>query len=227
MTSSGIDTALSPLEALVRRRCADLRRSLQEVARTAGISRSHLYKIFDGSISDPSVRTLVRIAAAVDVPAMVLLQHYAQEPRGTHWRHTLACGLRDPADKVAFAADLSVPDHDWVAPGARFRKAWLIRNAGHVTWQGRRLVRADADLVVAREVHGRLERLLDAHLMSLGRDLPIPDLAPGMDCELSMDFRAPEKGGTAASLWRIVDATGAPCFPASFFLQVVVTVVTH
>lgn len=200
--------------------------SLQELVRAAGISRSHLYKIFDGSISDPSVRTLARLAAALHLPAPVLFSYFTDvDPRLGRPKASRARGLLHPGDQVVFLADVTVPDHSVVMPGEAFRKTWALQNAGQVPWEGRRLMRVEEDLFVARLVQGRLEPLRDAHLTSFGREIPVPHTEPGASCELTMDFRATAETGSVASIWRMVDARGQPCFPPQFFLQVVVTVV--
>lgn len=224
---SGADASnTTEIEGFIRRRCAELRLSLQDLVRAAGISRSHLYKIFDGSISDPSVRTLARLASALRLPAPMLCRYFS-DPGPVHDspRTSRARGLQQSGDEVLFLADLTVPDHSVMMPGEAFQKIWALQNTGRHPWVGRRLVRVDDDLFVARLIHGRVERLLDAHLTSFGREIAVPDTAPSGSCELSMDFRAPTETCSVASIWRMVDAQGRPCFPPQFFLQVVVTVI--
>ena len=220
--------AARPIEAFVRRRCEAMGCSLQSLVKEAQISRSLLYKLFDGSASDPSVGVLIRLAAALRVPVVALTRFYATDccPK-SYSRHTHARGLANPQDEISFVGDITIPDHSVVLPREAFRKVWAIRNAGRATWRGRRFVRVDEDLVVARRVNGSLELMLDAHLTSFGNSIPLPDLEPDEVYEPSMDFRSPSESCSVASVWRMVDACGTPCFPPHFFLQVVVTVIAE
>lgn len=222
-----VPRAAVQLEALVRRRAVELQVTLQTVAQRADMTRSHLYKLFDGTISDPSVRTLDKIAAAIRVSPMALLRFYIRgEQRARKSDTSLVHGLHDKSDVVAFTADVTVPDHALLLPAERFVKTWAIQNMGKVTWRGRKFTRVDDDLVVARQrKDGVLEKIVDAHLASLGRTVPVPDTRPGMPCEISVDFLAPEENCSVASIWRMVDADGEQCFPPEFFLQVIVTVI--
>lgn len=61
-TTAARADAASPVLGLVRRRCAELGMSMQELAREAAVSRSHLYVLLAGQTHDPGVRTLARIA---------------------------------------------------------------------------------------------------------------------------------------------------------------------
>lgn len=215
------------LQLLVRRRCRELGITLQEVVTRADLSRSHLYKLCDGTIADPSIRTLTRLARALEVPTIVLLRCYMAQDGHHHPPTTLVRSHHTPDDVVAFSTDTTIPDHSLVAPGETFKKTWAIQNLGQTTWRSRRFVRVDEELVVVRRIQQTLVPLLDAHLSSLGNSILIPDTLPGMPCEVSMEFKAPEENCSVASIWRMVSADNAWSFPPEFFLQVIVTVVGH
>ncbi len=223
-------TTDTPIKLFVRRRCRELGITLQEVVERADLSRSHLYKLFDGSISDPSVRTLNRLAYALEVPAIVVFRYYMEPSHqiaSAALKTSQVQSVTDKRDVVAFSADVTVPDHSLVFPGDRFTKTWAIQNLGDTVWKGRAFVRADDELVIARRVNGALVPILDSHLSSLGNAIPVPETHPGMPCEVSMEFRAPAENCSVASIWRMVDADGAFSFPPEFFVQVIVTVVGY
>lgn len=216
------------LHALVTRRCRELQVSISQAAREAGLTRSSLYKLMDGSTRDPSVGTLFRLADALSLAPMTLFRLYAP-PGKTPEMRTGASVIRSTTrlgDAVAFSPDLSVPDHSVVVPRERFVKRWSFQNVGTAPWVGRRLVRVERELIVAqRRCDGVLEALADAHLASDAAEVRLPDRAPGSTCVAEVAFTAPDKAGTAVSVWRMVDAAGQPCFPPAFFLQAAVTVI--
>lgn len=218
------------LHALVSRRCRELQVSVSHLAREAGLTRSSLYKLMDGSTRDPSVGTLFRLATALALPPMTLLRLYAPDHRREDLQ-TAASVVRSTVrlgDAVAFSSDLSLPDHAVVVPRERLVKRWSFKNVGTVPWVDRRLVRVEQELVVAlRRDDGALEALAHAHLASEAPEVRLPEVAPGMPCVVEIIFTAPDKPGTAVSVWRMVDSAGRPCFPPAFFLQAVVTVIAN
>jgi len=143
------------LRSLLARRSRELGRPLSAIARDAGLSRAHLYELASGSAQDPSARTLVRLAHALQVSPLLLFRYFAEiaAPSLTraNWVATnRAVGLIDSSDVAAFNADTTMPDHAVVLPGEAFRKVWEIQNLGQRPWRGRRLARVDGDYVVAR-----------------------------------------------------------------------------
>lgn len=217
------------IDALVRRRCAELGISLQAVATCAGVGRAHLYKILQGQVRDPSVRTLCRIAYALQISPAVLFRFYMDEVGKTKdLTTTVVSGFPLVTDKVVFTADVTVPDHTLVLPGERFLKVWEIQNLGEIPWQGRKMVRIDDGVIVARyQADGRLVPILDAYLTSFGKSVDVPFTPPGMRCQIQVDFEAPKENCSVASIWRMVDSEGQFCFPPQFFLQVIVTVLGY
>jgi transcriptional regulator with XRE-family HTH domain len=214
------------LRSFVLRRAREVGLSVADVAQRAGLTRQYLYKLIDGGTHDPGIRTLHRLAQALEVAPVVLFRHFIDlraARRGP--RPGVATSLHDGDDAVAFAADLTMPDHAPVAPGERFTKTWAVQNVGTVAWQQRRLARADDPIVVARRLgDGSLAPMADAHLRALQVDALLPDTAPGDVAVISVDFEAPQEACSVASVWRIAEGDGRACFPPHFFLQVVVTV---
>lgn len=223
--TSGVRT---PIQELVQRKRRELALSMSDVADKAGITRSHLYSLLDGSTRDPSVHTLSRLSAALHVSPIVLLRHYLHGPRHADLWESLAAVVRSqtlPGDSVSVMAQSTTPEPSLVAPGETFTQTWTLQNAGTVAWRMRSLVRLDEALVIARRVGSQLEAVLDAHLRCPVDRVPIPDTPPGQPVTLRLDFTAPDRGGTFASVWHMRDAQGLASFPQDFLLQTLVTVV--
>ncbi|WP_232833539.1 NBR1-Ig-like domain-containing protein [Paraburkholderia kururiensis] len=222
------------LRALIARRGRELGKSMTAIARQAGLSRTYLYGLAGGAAQDPSVRTLVKLAKAIEVSPLLLFRYYADlggaPTKGAPVAPTnRATGVHDPQDVAVFNADVTTPDHAVVLPGEVFQKVWEIQNVGKRLWSGRRLVRVDGEYVMARRTPHKteLEIVLDAHLSSLHREIAIPDTHPGQPVRLAVDFAAPRESCTVASIWRIEDSDGQPCYGPSFILHVVVTVMAR
>jgi transcriptional regulator with XRE-family HTH domain len=220
------------LRALLRHRARDLGKTFKTLASEAGLARTYLYKLTSGVTLDPSVGTLVRLAGALEVSPIALLRHYAQltMPEQRTLRPGLetsrAKGLLKQDDAIVFNADITIPDHTVVRGGEAFRKVWEVQNVGQVTWRGRRLIRADQQYIISRaRAGGALDPMTQAHLLSIEQEVRIPDTPPGACVRLEMDFAAPRENCSVASVWRIHCKDGTPCYDASFFLQVIVTVI--
>lgn len=222
------------LRALIARRGRELGKSMIAIAKEAGLSRTYLYGLAGGASQDPSVRTLVKLAKAIQVSPLLLFRYYADlggaPSSGAPLAPTnRAVGLRDRGDIAVFNADVTTPDHAIVLPGEAFHKIWEIQNVGRKPWLGRRLVRADGEYVIARREPGKtdLQVVLNAHLTSLYQEVAIPDTLPGQPVRISIEFAAPKESCTVASIWRIEDSEGNPCYGPSFILHVVVTVMAR
>lgn len=220
------------MHTLLLRRSRELGKTFKGLAADAGLARTYLYKLAHGTTLNPSVRTLVRLAGALEISPVVLFRHFG-DLRGASIAttkplspSTRAPGLADSDDAVTFNADITIPDHAPVNGGECFRKIWEIQNVGRVTWQGRRLVRVDSKYVIARaEPDGSLVPVIHAHLASLDRHVPIPNTLPGGVVRLHVDFVAPKENCSVVSIWRIEDSFGHASYGPSFILQVIVTVI--
>lgn len=222
-----------PLRALLARRSRELGRSLTAIAAEAGLARTYLYELANGNKRDPSVRTLIKLAGALQVSPLLLFRYYAALegstafgafPLPTNRSHN----PRDPNDIAAFNADVTTPDHAVVSPGETFRKIWEIQNLGTRPWRGRRLARVDGEYAIARRLaDGSLEAVQEAYLASLYREVEVPDTLPGQPVHVGVDFAAPKDTCTVASIWRMTNAEGVPCFGPKFFFHVVVTVMAQ
>lgn len=206
---------------------------MTELAREADLSRTYLYALAGGQAQDPSVRTLIKLAKALEVSPLLLFRHYADLAGAPASGPALATtnravGLNDMEDAAAFNADVTAPDHAVVLPGEAFRKVWEVQNVGTKPWVGRRLVRVDGEYVIARRSsEGSLEPVVNAHLSTLYSEVPVPRTQPGHPVRLAIDFAAPTETCTVASIWRMVDARGCPCYGPSFVFHVVVTVMAR
>lgn len=218
---------MSDMAELILARARALQLPMTEVARRAGLSRSFLYKLLDGTTPDPAVSTIYGLAHALQVSPIVFLRICGgHEKRSPPDGATLtARGQRDARDAVTFTADVTVPDHSHVYPGERFVKTWAIQNTGKVPWVKRYLQRVDEEIVIMRRRAAKLEPILDAHLATLENRVAVPSTRPGMPCQISIEFMAPRENCAVASLWRMTDEAGHFCYPPTFFLQVIVTVV--
>ena len=113
---------------LLRRRARDLGKSVASLAAEAGLARTYLYKLASGGTADPSVRTLVRLAAAMQVAPVALIRRYADlgmggQPSGLPTSGTtLAHAPGNAGDRIVCNGDVTVPDHSVVKGGEAFRK---------------------------------------------------------------------------------------------------------
>ena len=214
------------LGAVVRRRCQQIGVTLSDVAIQSRMTRAYLHRLMNGKTANPGVLTLQRLASALQLPASALFRFFGQGVGPTSATAKRHVGLRDADDGMVFVADVTVPDHALMTPGEVFRKTWCLQNAGNQVWVGRMLQRVDSDVLLAtRSGPGELLPLLNVHIQSLGSQIEVPMTQPGHFADLSVDMKAPEGSGTVASVWRMVDADGHPCFGPQCCLYTVVTVV--
>lgn len=220
------------LQGLLARRSRELGKSVAEIAADAYIARSYLYELVSGKKRDPSVRTLLRLSDALQISSLVLFRFFAEMEGVTSLAAqsvtNRAIGLKDENDVAVFNADVSTPDHAVMAPGEVFEKIWEFQNVGSTPWRDRKLVRVDGEYVLAkRGMNGALEPILDAYLGSLQNEIDLPLTLPGQPVRIAIKFAAPRESCTVASIWRIVDGSGQPCYGKSFICHVVVTVMAH
>lgn len=217
------------LESFIHRRMRALGLSMGELADTAQITRAHLRRVITRQTCNPGILTLQKLATALKVQEMGLLRYFlghdidpAVPDIGV--RHI---SLLNDTDVLAFVEDVTVPDHSVMMAGEKFVKTWAVQNAGQINWVGRRLVRADQNMVVAeRASNGNLTPLMDSYLDSLGREVEVPNTPPGHIAELSVSFMAPRENCSVASIWQFVDSENQLIYRNSCFLQCIVTILS-
>lgn len=222
------------LRGLIARRSRELGKSMTLLAKESGISRTYLYGLAGGASQDPSVRTLIKLAKALQVSPLLLFRNFADlagAPVAAYSMATTnrAVGLHDRCDIAVFNADVTTPDQTVVLPGETFEKTWEIQNLGTRPWRGRRLVRVDGEYVIARRTDSgaALEVVMETHLRSLTNEIPIAETLPGQPVHLSVAFAAPRETCTVTSIWRIEDEHGQPCYGPAFILHVIVNVMAR
>ncbi|HWR66036.1 MAG TPA: NBR1-Ig-like domain-containing protein [Bellilinea sp.] len=97
----------------------------------------------------------------------------------------------DCVNKVAFYADVTIPDGTVFNQGEAFTKIWQIRNEGTCT------ITSEYSLVFAAGDP------LDGPLTS-----PMPDIAPGETADISINLAAPKQGGKYGANYEFRDPTG-------------------
>ena len=96
-------------------------------------------------------------------------------------------------DKAQFIADVTVPDGATFAPGTTFKKTWRLKNVGTCTWTtGYSLIFDSGEKMGAAD-----SALLQA------------TIPPGQTVDLSVNFTAPNSGGTYRGYWKFKNSTGA------------------
>ncbi|RFD33220.1 transcriptional regulator [Pseudomonas sp. GL93] len=222
------------LRSLVVRRSRELGKSMTTLAKEAGISRTYLYGLTGGVSQDPSVRTLIKLAKALQVSPLLLFRYFADLAGAPVDACSIATtnravGLHDPSDIAVFNADVTTPDQSVVLPSEIFHKTWEVQNLGTYPWRGRKLVRVDGEYVIARRTAtgAPLEVVMDTHLRSLNNEISIADTLPGQPVHITVEFAAPKETCTVTSIWRIENEHGQPCYGPAFILHVIVNVMAR
>lgn len=205
------------LAEYLRRRMRESDISQVSLARRAGISRQGLVKLLNGEVRGPSTETVRAIASALRVSPIYLLRLLFGK---SVIDAEIAAASAVPGDHSSFVGDVTIPNGTMIPAGGRFEKIWEIQNGGAVRWKGRSLECMDEPLApgLTKEALARVCLTPDA------TKVPIRDAAPGDVIRLSMWFTAPIFPATCASIWKMVDADGKPCFPKLPGLDVVVVV---
>lgn len=207
--------------------CARQGLTLSAVAAQAGVSRETLYRLMRGEGQTATVATVCGIARAIGIAPIILLREiYHDLDMGVA---TLLPVTQD-GDHVSFIADVTVPDNCMVLAGQRFVKTWMLQNTGTVPWAGRKLHCVDSELVSARWVQRGLKRVLVEDvapgLKPTRRSVAIPLTPSGASVKVSVTFQAPLLPADAISRWKMVDASGALCFPENSGVWCAVSVVS-
>ena len=112
-----------------------------------------------------------------------------------------------PSDELdaSFVADLGLPAGAQVAPNARYRETWRLRNASGCTWpEGIELVFISGDPIPGPQ------------------RAPVSQVGPGRDVDISVELTAPVQPATYASYWRL-QAPGGQLFGAVIYAEIVVS----
>jgi transcriptional regulator with XRE-family HTH domain len=211
---------------LLRKRIRQQGDNMTDFIKKTELSRSYFYNLMAGNVADPGVKTLYKLAAALNLPSVTLFRLFAGSKHGSSHFNAEHVALINTGDRAMFGADVNYPDYSMVTPGESFTKSWAIQNTGSIHWRERRLKRIDQEIVMSsRDESGFLSELNASPLRCAQTSVLIPDTGPGETVTIDVDFVAPQEQASVASMWRMVDAQGKAVFARSFYLGVVVTVV--
>lgn len=203
---------------------------IAELARRTKLSRECIYKLQRGDVKQPELSTIICLAKALRTHPLLLLRKLFE---GQEFRNVAQPPARHVNDAVGFLGDVTCPDNCMVGVNSRFTKVWEIQNTGQQVWKGRRLICVDEwlkiQMVPAKDA-AQAKRFrapaCQRCLIPATREIPLPDTRPGEPVRLSVEFTAPPIPCTTISYWKIVDETGAFCFPDHEGLSCLVQVVT-
>lgn len=95
-------------------------------------------------------------------------------------------------DRAEFVDDITVPDGERYAPGARFIKTWRLKNTGTTTW-----------------TTGYALIFISGSLMDGPPTASLPnEVAPGATVDVSVELTAPTKEGIYQGFWKLRTANG-------------------
>jgi uncharacterized protein YkwD len=98
----------------------------------------------------------------------------------------------DCLEKAAFFVDITVPDGTFFSQGESFTKTWRFRNEGTCTWT--------TDYAIVFN---------SGDNMSAPLEVPFPEtVPPGEQVDLSVDMKAPTRGGQHQSNWGFSNPAG-------------------
>lgn len=103
-----------------------------------------------------------------------------------------------------FVQDVTVPDGFRVRPGDKFTKTWRIKNDGDTVWSAGYALTFERDLQ-----------------MGAVNSVPLPNIRPGGEDNISVELTAPATAGRYRSTWQPKDPTGAP-FDFEMYAEIVV-----
>jgi len=143
--------------------------------------------------------TLTESPASSPSPTQAPPTKPAEQPTATATGSTPAAGSSDasalPAEcqeKAAFYGDVTIPDDTFFRQGEAFIKTWRFRNEGTCTWT------PDYKVVF----YGG--EIMDAALSN-----PFPTtVLPGEQVDISLNMKAPTRGGPFQSVWGFEDPNG-------------------
>lgn len=187
----------------------------KQVAKAFGCSASHISRVEQGS---KPTRALVQFyedsfqADGLLLSLFEVAEHAPEQERrragGTRTKLTPAV----PGDESTFLGD-TIPHGTLMEPGQVFEQTWTVRNSGEVAWIGRRLERQGP--------------LTGPGLISSLRFVDIPDTEPGGVAAITAWLKAPTYDCSSIAYFKMVDGSGALCFPESYMLGLDVLVMVR
>lgn len=166
--------------AIVARRSAELPASVRRLAQGVGPT------LTPSPLVTPAPRATTPVASPTPTPS---------PPTPTP---TLACELR-----VAYVADLTIPDGTVVKPGETVTKSWRVRNSGTCAWPD--------GVLLQPVVNNKPE---------IGPGLAVAPLDAGAEGDLSLEVQAPAAAGEVTYVWAL--CYGETCAPAQLTMVAVV-----
>lgn len=170
-----------------------------ELSQKANISRTSLYKILRGEVTEIKLTTIVSLSDALDVSPVELLYPYLKQLafEGTLGSATLNVDTQ-------FISDVTYPDNSIVYTSQKFEKIWTVRNQGATAWKDLYLECQDDPV----HLNG-----IPLGLKPVTKKIPIPETLPGEKAIVSVLLIAPSLPGTVISQWKAVTEEGALVFP--------------
>ncbi len=181
------------------------------LAEQAGISRSNLYNLLNGEVSEAKLSTLIKLSSVLQVHPLDLLRSYFQ---GSVVDNHLSENL--PGLGSQFVADMSFPDYSLVYTNQSFEKIWRLQNTGVCVWRDLFLLCQDTP----QRLNG-----LQLGLKPQQTRVAIPEILPGETVDLSIMFKAPQLPCTVRSEWKMVDSSGKVVMPNKMPIYCLVKVV--
>ena len=207
----------------IRTRATEKNLTMAELARRSGLARQSLYSLLDGVTGQVRIATVVALAAALEVHPVVLFRILLSQLDFPKFSTTAS---KYSFDASGFVQDVTIPDNSIVSTDSVFTKVWEIQNVGHVNWVGRKLVCMDRrtdEFVMPNCIDNA--NLIQG-LRSTQRVIDIPETLTGDTIRLTVEFTAPSYPCSVVSYWKMVDADGDICFPATAGLWCLVKVVS-
>src|SRR5512143_978556 len=108
-------------------------------------------------------------------------------------------------DSLEFVSDVNIPDDTSMSPGQDFVKTWQVKNNGSCPWgAGYKLVYAG----YTDDMKGQFQPLSGV-------------IQPGVETQVSVQFKAPAKTGEYLSAWQMENPSGVT-FPQIIFVKILV-----
>lgn len=204
----------------IRYRARQLNLTIKELSKKSGLSKETIYQLQEVPTKLPELRTIMRLADALEIHPLDLLQRIWDE-YPCYPSESLLAGI---GDRSAFVDDITIPDGMVCMPNQKLTKIWRIQNIGDQVWKNRSLICVDGydDYVIVKPVTKRpqIRRIQPVHEM-----IAIPEIGIGEAVDLKVDIQAPDAPGRYLSYWKMYDEHGQMCFPNSTGLSIQVRVV--